>query len=156
MVEATPYAARARSEKREQAERIGIDPAFISAMVENFYARVRADSLLGPIFDQRIADWPHHLGRMKAFWASVLHESGGYSGNPMIKHVAIPAIARPEFEHWLSLFDQTLAEIEVDPNATSLIAGRARMIAESLLNAIHIHRDGITDPLKLKGATHAG
>lgn len=145
------HAEKARKEKRRSAEAIGIDPAFVSQMVDTFYAKVRQDDLLGPIFERRVEDWPHHLDRMKAFWGSILHQSGGYSGNPMLKHVAIPAIAAPEFRRWLALFDQTLDQIETHPDARRLIAGKARTIADSLLTAIHIHRDGKCDPLVLKG-----
>ena len=151
----SPHADAARDEKRVAAEAIGIDPGFIDQMVERFYGKVRADAELGPIFDARIADWPHHLGRMKAFWGSVLHQSGGFSGNPMMKHVAIPGIEAGEFEHWLALFDDTLLEIERDPAATALIGARARMIADSLLTGIRIHRDGRLDGAATGGHRHA-
>jgi hemoglobin len=59
--------AHARAAKRAEAIQLGIDEDFIDAMVERFYGSVRADALLGPIFDARIADWPHHLARMKQF-----------------------------------------------------------------------------------------
>ena len=75
----------ARQNKRANAEDIGIDERFISDMVEQFYASIRADELLGPIFAKRVADWPAHLLRMKQFWRSVLHNSGEFSGNPMAK-----------------------------------------------------------------------
>ena len=37
----------------------------ISRLVPEFYARVRKDPLLGPIFDGAIEDWPHHLVKLK-------------------------------------------------------------------------------------------
>ena len=69
-------AALKRAEKREAAESIGVDAEFIDDLVENFYGKIREDDLLGPIFAERIADWPPHLARMKTFWRSVLHNSG--------------------------------------------------------------------------------
>ena len=145
----SPHAVESRRAKRLNAEAIGIDAAFIDQMVEEFYARVRADPVLGPIFAGRIHDWPLHLGRMKAFWGSVLHESGGYSGNPMLKHVAIPGIGQAEFARWLDLFSATLASIERDPAATGQIVAKARNIADSLLAAIRFNRDGVRDPSSL-------
>ena len=153
---ASPHAALARQSKREAAEALKIDPAFIRHMVDEFYAAVRADDRLGRIFAARIADWDEHLDRMTAFWSSVLHESGGFRGNPMVKHIAIPGIERDDFLHWLKLFGATLDRIERDPAATRLIIDRARMIADSLLTGIRIHRDGRTDLGAMKGLNDAG
>ncbi len=137
------HALAARAAKREAAHAIGIDAAFISDLVDRFYAAVRDDALLGPIFADRIADWPTHLARMKAFWSSVLHNSGSYSGSPMQKHLAIPGLERAHFERWLALFRATLADLARDPAAAPHVEERARMIATSLLNAIVINRGGL-------------
>jgi hemoglobin len=59
-----------RERKRAEAEAIGIDADYISALVERFYGKIREDALLGPIFAERISDWDLHLGRMKGFWRS--------------------------------------------------------------------------------------
>ncbi|OCC23018.1 hypothetical protein MB02_14215 [Croceicoccus estronivorus] len=123
---------------------MGIDAAFIASLVDRFYAKVRDDALLGPIFAAKIHDWPTHLERMKCFWRSILHNSGEFSGNPMIKHLALPNLEERHFAHWLELFYATLREGEHDEVATRLIGGRARMIADSLLTGIATHRDGLT------------
>ena len=138
------YAQRKREEKRNEAERMGISAAFIDHLVESFYAKVRQDDLLGPIFARHIVDWPPHLARMKAFWRSVLHNSGEFSGNPMQKHLAIPALEFEHFERWLHLFYETLREAESHADATELVGSRARMIADSLLTAIVMRREGVT------------
>lgn len=137
------YAARKRAEKRQAAEEIGVDAGYIDYIVETFYAKIRDDEMLGPIFDERVADWPAHLARMKAFWRSVLHNSGEFSGNPMLKHIVIPGIGLTHFSHWLELFYATLRDAETHPEATALVGGRARMIADSLLTAIAMRRDGL-------------
>jgi len=137
------HAEIARERKRTEAEAIGIDAGFIDQLVEAFYARIRADGLLGPIFAERIADWGPHLARMKAFWRSVLHNSGEFSGNPMVKHIAIPGLTERHFAHWLELFYATLRDLERDGRATALIGERARMIADSLLTGVAIHRHGL-------------
>src|SRR3990167_3497971 len=122
------HAARNRAEKRIAAEQIGVDADYIDHFVEAFYGKIRDDGLLGPIFAARIADWPAHLGRMKAFWRSVLHNSGEFAGNPMLKHLAIPGLDLAHFSRWLDLFYATLREAEGHPGATALVGGRARMI----------------------------
>lgn len=137
------HAAAARARKLAEAEALGIDAAFISAMVEAFYARIREDALLGPIFAAKITDWPLHLGRMKQFWTSILHGGGAYSGNPMAKHMALPELDEAHFAHWLTLFYATLRDMEQHDAATVQIGTRARMIADSLLTGIELQRSGL-------------
>jgi hemoglobin len=132
-----------RARKQAEAEAIGVDAAYISSLVERFYGKIRADALLGPIFAGRIADWELHLGRMKQFWRSVLHASGEFAGNPMVKHIAIPGLEERHFAHWLGLFYATLRELEPTDAATRLVAERARMIADSLLTGIETRRNGL-------------
>ena len=141
--EAHAHAIAARARKREDAVAIGLDEDFISTLVERFYGRIRADGMLGPIFAARIADWPAHLDRMKAFWRSVLHNSGEFAGNPMLKHKLISGIGSEHFSHWLEIFYATLRELESHPQATQLVGDRARMIADSLLTGIEMERQGL-------------
>ena len=141
--ETRAYAERKRAEKRAAAEAIGVDASYIDTLVEAFYGKIREDELLGPIFAERIADWPLHLARMKAFWRSVLHNSGEFAGNPMLKHIAIPGLEERHFAHWLTLFYATLRELEPSDDATRLVAERARMMADSLLTGIETQRSGL-------------
>ena len=141
--EAREYAATKRAEKKASAEQIGVDADYIDHLVETFYGKIREDNLLGPIFAERIADWPVHLARMKAFWRSVLHNSGEFAGNPMLKHMAIPGLELRHFSHWLDLFYETLRQAGPTSEATALVGGRARMIADSLLTGIAMQRDGL-------------
>ena len=120
------------------------DASTIERLVRDFYAKVRQDDLLGPIFNARIADWPAHLARMKAFWRSVLHNSGEFAGNPMLKHIVIPGLEAGHFAHWLELFYQTLRDAERNPDATALVGGRVRMIADSLLTGYVMQREGLS------------
>ena len=68
----------------------------IKDLVDRFYAKVRNDSRLGPVFNTAIGendqDWESHLERMYAFWSSVMLTSGRYHGNPMQKHKDLPHI----------------------------------------------------------------
>lgn len=133
----------ARAAKRAEAAALGVDEQFVSDLVDRFYASIQNDELLGPIFAERITSWPEHLERMKTFWRSILFNSGEFSGNPMLKHMVIPGIEERHFAHWLTLFYATLRDLEGDPGATTLVAGRARAIADSLLTGIAIRRDGL-------------
>jgi hemoglobin len=137
------HALAARTRKQDEARSIGVDEAYISAFVDQFYASIREDELLGPIFGQRVRDWPAHLDRMKAFWRSVLHNSGEFAGNPMLKHMVIPGLDDTHFSRWLNLFYATLRSLEPSPEATQHVGARARMIADSLLTGIETRRSGL-------------
>lgn len=120
---------RAKSIARVQAE-TGIDDAMIDRLVEGFYDRVRQDSLIGPVFMERISDWGPHLAQMKLFWSSVALHSGVYQGRPMPKHLPLPIDAR-HFDRWLEIFEIAAMEI-CGPVAGSHFIVRARRIAQSL------------------------
>ncbi|MCW5605191.1 MAG: group III truncated hemoglobin, partial [Burkholderiales bacterium] len=64
----------------------------IADMVHAFYAKVRCDEVLGPIFETHIDDWDHHLAKLVDFWSSVLRGTRRFSGAPMPKHAALPGL----------------------------------------------------------------
>lgn len=108
----------------------GIDEAMIDALVEGFYARVREDGLIGPIFAARIKDWGPHLAQMKLFWSSVALSTGVYQGRPMPKHLPLPIDAR-HFDRWLELFRETARDL-CPPVAADHFIEPAERIATSL------------------------
>ncbi|MBN8919385.1 MAG: group III truncated hemoglobin [Rhizobiales bacterium] len=114
----------------EITARTGIDEVMIDRLVRGFYAKVRNDPLLGPVFESRIRDWEPHLQQMCAFWSSVALMSGRYSGSPMAKHMPLP-IDGAHFDRWLALFEETAREI-CPGAAEAHFMERARRIAESL------------------------
>ena len=108
----------------------GIDETMIDRLVRGFYARVRDDDVLGPIFAAKIDDWEPHLQRMCAFWSSVALMSGRYHGQPMAKHLPLPIDAR-HFDRWLALFENTARGL-CPPKAADHFLMLAGRIAESL------------------------
>lgn len=120
---------RAEITARIQADTC-IDEAMIERLVREFYARVQADPLLGPVFAARIADWEPHLQQMMAFWSSVTLLTGRYHGQPMPKHLPLP-IDAAHFDRWLALFEAE-ARALCPPIAADLFIERARRIAASL------------------------
>lgn len=104
----------------------------LAEQVERFYARVREDEVLGPIFNGAITDWPHHLEKLKAFWSSVMLTSGRYKGSPMAAHLQHrDAIAPEMFERWLGLWRTTADQVFVPAEADAIVE-KAERIAESL------------------------
>ncbi len=112
----------------------GLDEAKLAELVHGFYAKVRADAVLGPIFADRIDDWEPHLERMVAFWSSVALMTGRYRGAPAPKHAGLP-VTWSHFERWLDLFRCTAREI-CPPAGAAHVIDRAERIARSLHIAV--------------------
>lgn len=103
----------------------------VAVLVHAFYDKVRADSVLGPIFNSHIHDWDHHLARLVDFWSSILRGTGRFTGAPMPKHIALPGLSAGLFQRWLALFHETTA---VQPNRAmgERADAMAQRIAQSL------------------------
>jgi hemoglobin len=118
-----------------------VDEANIRELVDTFYAKVRADPVLAPIFLRAIpGDWQPHLEKMYAFWSSVMLTSGRYKGNPVIKHMALPGMSPELFTHWLALFDASCREL-FDDATSAVFRVKADRIAESLKLALFYRPD---------------
>jgi hemoglobin len=113
----------------------------IRRLIDAFYAKVRLDPELAPIFARAIpGDWQPHLTNMYAFWSSVMLTTGRYKGNPVVKHFVIPGIRPHLFERWLALFDETCGEL-FDEGICEEFRAKAVRIAESLKLALFYRPD---------------
>jgi hypothetical protein len=72
---------RRASLTRDIMAETGIDEAMIGRLVRTFYREIRADAILGPIFNTRITNWDAHIEKLCAFWSSVALMSGRYHGH---------------------------------------------------------------------------
>lgn len=109
-----------------------ITEELIHELVRGFYARIRTDEVLGPIFSRVIGeDWDPHLAKMCDFWSSVMRMSGRYKGNPMVAHMRLKMVRPEHFDRWLSLFREAADEI-CSPGLGTLFVSRAENIARSL------------------------
>ena len=124
----------------------------IQTVVASFYARVRRDARLGPIFETHVgaddADWVPHIGKIEDFWANVMLQERRYQGNPMLVHRAIPELRPEDFTRWLSIFDQTVWEV-LPPAKAALFSTLAHRIGRSL--AMGLQRAGDPGPPSLTG-----
>ena len=121
-----------------RAEAMGVDEAFISELVDTFYARIRANETLGPVFESAIGEaWAPHLQTMKQFWASIALNAGTYGGRPIpAHHKHLDKIKSEHFSIWLALFAQTLHDIAPTPEAAAFFLERAERIGESFQNIL--------------------
>lgn len=111
----------------------------IGELVDRFYAKVRADAEIGPIFNAAIEDWPAHLSVLKDFWSTVLLTERRYQGDPLTKHMQL-SLDPTHFARWLALFAETAREVMPSEDAEFVIA-KSRRIAETFKLAI-AHRSG--------------
>ena len=115
--------------------------ADLERLVTRFYAAVRADADLGPIFNDAIADWPHHLGKLSAFWSSVMLLSGRYHGRPMQAHLLHADRITPElFGRWLALWSDTTDAL-FPPAVAARLQEKARRIGDSLQMGLRFYAD---------------
>lgn len=129
------------SERLPPGAASGIDERMIHALVHGFYARVRVDPELGPIFDRAIGDgWTDHLAKLCDFWSSVMLLTGRFRGAPMAVHAQIPQIEAGHFQRWLALFASTARQL-CPPEAAALFITRSEMIARSLQLGIAASRE---------------
>ncbi|WP_259067679.1 group III truncated hemoglobin [Mucilaginibacter sp. X4EP1] len=103
--------------------------ADIRLFVDDFYARVRRDELIGPIFATVIkGDWQPHLNRMYSFWNAALFNVPGFKGNPFAKHAPLQ-IGQQHFDQWLALFNATINAHFEGPMANDA-QNRAKLMAD--------------------------
>lgn len=113
----------------------------IDLLVEAFYAQVRRDAVIGPIFNEQIEDWPAHLALLKDFWATVVLAAGRFRGNPLETHLKLKL--EPEhFERWLGLFRETALEVLPREKAEVFI-GKSERIAETFQRVIAARKMGL-------------
>ena len=113
-------------------------------MVDRFYEKVRADDLLGYIFDDVAkVDWSEHLPKLYAFWETILFGTGNFRGNPLMAHLKLVTETEmdwPRFERWVGLFHQTVDEMFAGENATHI-----KRAAEDMANVIHSRINNVPD-----------
>ncbi len=101
----------------------------IEELINTFYDKVKADPLLGHLFnDVARVDWPV----MYDFWEFLLLGGRNYLGNPIQKHFDLHEkhpLRAEHFDRWLLLFQNTVDELFEGPVAEDA-KFRAYSIAE--------------------------
>ena len=107
----------------------------IESLVDAFYEKVRKDDTIGFIFNEIVGDdWSHHLPVMYSFWETVLLHKQGYTGNPVLKHIAIDKqipLQEQHYQRWLALWTTT-----IDSLYSGAVADEAKKRAFLMMNLI--------------------
>ena len=90
----------------------------INILVNAFYAKIRKDEVLGPIFNGHIEEerWPEHLEKLTDFWETNLFGIAKFKGNPTLKHINVDknlnhTVEQKHFGIWLQLWFETIDEL---------------------------------------------
>ena len=75
----------------------------LSRLLRHFYADVRRDPLIGPIFNAQIKDWKHHLEVIASFWETIIGGPSTYARPMPMKHLTL-RLREKDFERWLFLW----------------------------------------------------
>lgn len=89
--------------------------ADVYKLVSKFYAVIRADDLLGPIFNHHLKDeqWPPHIEKLTDFWVTSLFGEVCFKGNPSLAHIKVDkhlnlGMQQDHFKRWLKLWAETI------------------------------------------------
>ncbi len=118
----------------------------IAALTKVFYAWVRKDDLLGPVFNEKIGaddtQWQPHIAHINDFWSRILLKTGRFSGNPpgnlMAKHTPLLGLTPAHFTRWLELFARA-AKQTLPPAKQAHFNTMAERIARSLQMGLAVH-----------------
>jgi len=105
----------------------------ISNLLKHFYADVRQDPLIGPIFNAQIEDWKKHLEIIASFWETVIGGPRTYARPMPMIHVSLQ-LRDEHFERWLFLWQANCrAQLPADTaremiDLSQHIGGKLRLI----------------------------
>ncbi len=101
-----------------------LNSADIKLIIDNFYAQVKQDKLIGFIFnDIAQVNWETHLPIMYDFWESTVLGTVEFKRNVMLPHLLLneKIHLKPEFfERWMHLFTQTIDTFYAGVNAEKM------------------------------------
>jgi hemoglobin len=116
-----------------RARATGLTEALVRRVIDAFYAKVRQDPILAPVFNGIIKDdWPAHIDRICAFWLTATRLGSGYDGRGfMPAHLKHGAIRAEQLPQWLLLFSETARE-HCPPAAADVLIDIAERMADSI------------------------
>ncbi len=123
--------------------RFPITASQIDLVMSRFYAKVRQDPVLGPIFNGHIDNWPQHEAKIAGFWRNAIMFERSYDGNPMQAHMMAGDVRADHFDGWLTLFDEVL-ETTLPANSAAAWSSLVHRIGRGL-------RMGVQDVQKPAG-----
>ncbi len=104
--------------------------ARLLTLLRHFYADVRQQTDIGPIFTAKIQDWPAHLEKIADFWSNVTGGPIRYEGPMPQKHMPL-GLEPHHFDAWLDLWRRH-CRIHLAPAEAAELITAAESIGERL------------------------
>ena len=105
----------------------------ISRLVKWFYARVRFDEELEPIFRAHVPVWSTHLTVLIEFWVRMTGGTSNYSGSLAGSHRPLELKPR-HFAAWLRWWDRTCDEVlALTPGEATEMRALGHRLAEQMM-----------------------
>jgi hemoglobin len=118
----------------------------VNKLVNTFYATIKKDDFLGPIFNRMIPEenWEAHLIKLTDFWETNLFNVMKFKGNPMVAHQRTDkthnySIEQKHFVYWLKLWFKTIDSL-FDGDKAEMAKERARRMSTHLFVDIWKHK----------------
>ncbi len=106
--------------------------ADIEKLIIAFYDKVKADDVIGYIFNEVVdMNWPHHIPVIVDFWETILLDNPVYTKNAMEVHYVLnkkEPLLPEHFKRWVLLFTSTVDEL-FEGKTAALAKTRAKSIA---------------------------
>jgi hemoglobin len=94
--------------------------AKLELFLKNFYASVRVDPLIGPIFNGVIEDWSAHIDKIAGFWSLQMGGPSDYRGGLMARHFPL-SLKSEHFDAWLGLWERSCRAHFEEPEAEEVV-----------------------------------
>jgi hemoglobin len=111
----------------------------ISKLLRHFYADVRQDPLIGPIFNAQIKDWKFHLEIIASFWETLTGGPRTYARPMPMKHLPLQ-LKEEHVQRWLFLW-QANCRAQLPIEAAQEMIDLAGHIAHKLRIILRISSD---------------
>ena len=119
-------------------ERIGGRDGLLK-LLRHFYADVRQQEEIAPIFAAKVEDWPAHLEKIADFWSGLTGGPALYRGGMPWKHVPLKLEER-HFEAWLGLWRRN-CEAQLKPAEAAEMVAVAEKIGQRLRSIVANHSE---------------
>ena len=142
------------SGESEPARARPLNAQSIERLVHGFYADVRKDPLLGPVFEQALhGRWDAHLQRLVDFWSTVALGTRSFRGDVFGRHMALQGVTPAHFAAWVGLWQRHTEQL-LAPEVARELQVVAHGIARNLFRGYFGGEPAFAAPRE--GHSHSG
>jgi len=113
-------------------------------LLNHFYADVRQNHLLAPIFEAQIDNWLEHIENIADFWTRITGGPAVYAGSMPARHIPL-GLREQHFQAWLGLWDFN-CRLWLAPDCAEELSALARQIGERLRSFCGLAQPDVLKP----------